>query len=436
MSTQPVTSEVDLSQLAADWNADHSFATSAPSISPIASVEESVTRFYPGLLPAVKCGLAVVCSKALSGRTKPIAVMFESPSGFGKSAVVQMFFPRADRDGNSTAGTYLLRRDNFTPKSFVSHAANVSDKKLREIDLLPQLKNKTLITKEMAPIFRGREEALQENFSLMIAVLDGKGMVTHSGTKGRRGYDETILFNWIGATTPIPPKTHRLMSQLGTRILFYEIPSSLPSEDELSSYVKCDDASNAEDTCQTVVNTFIVDFFRRHPIGSVNPKFITISNEAASVLVRLGLLVASGRREIHFERNNGQWTPVSAGPCEGPYKLVNYFKDLARAHALIHGRTEVSGDDLAIIRSLASGSIPHHLRPILRKLETSPEISSADVERLCSVTRPTARNYLRQLALTSIGELLDSAEESIPLKLRLSPNFSWLNPTLKTKCSV
>src|SRR5262250_856271 len=72
--------------------------------SSIQPVEDALNSFYPGLLPATKCGLAVVCSMAFKGRTKPIAVMFESPSGFGKTAVVQMFFPIASSDGSSISG--------------------------------------------------------------------------------------------------------------------------------------------------------------------------------------------------------------------------------------------------------------------------------------------------------------------------------------------
>jgi len=390
------------------------------------AAEEAVNSFYPGLLPATKCGLAVVCSMAFKGRTKPIAVMFESPSGFGKSAVVQMFFPISGSDGTSVAALYTYRCDKFSPKSFVSHAANISLDKLKDVDLLPKLKNRTLVTKEMAPIFRRRDQDIQENFSTIIAVLDGKGLMTNSGTKGRRGYDGNILFNWLGATTPIPPKTHRLMSQLGTRLLFYEIPGDLPSEEALLAYAERDEASHAESACQAAVNKFIVDFFRTHKVGSVAPESIVIPRERALQLVRLALLVAHGRREIHYESEKGTWRPVSAARPEGPQKVTNYFKELARAHALIHRRTEVTAEDMELVTNLAISSIPHHLRPILRRLRSADSITSGECERLCSVSRPTARKYLTELALTGIGALEDDEEEAITLTLTLSPAFTWL----------
>jgi hypothetical protein len=55
----------------------------------------------------------------------------------------------------------VIRLDQFTPKAFVSHAANRKPEQLAKIDLLPKLKDKTLLVKELAPIFRGREDSLR-----------------------------------------------------------------------------------------------------------------------------------------------------------------------------------------------------------------------------------------------------------------------------------
>src|SRR5262249_9723234 len=195
-------------------------------------VKGLIRSHYDGLLPAVECGLAVFGSMSLADRPRALSVIFETTSGYGKSAVTQMFFPVAD----SGLDKYAYRCDKFTPKSFVSHAANVAKDKLSEIDLLPQIKNRVLVTKELAPMFRGREDELKDTFSILIAVLDGKGFSSNSGVQGKRGYEENVVFNWIGATTPLKKDTHRLMYQLGTRLLFYEVPSVMPDEETLLRY--------------------------------------------------------------------------------------------------------------------------------------------------------------------------------------------------------
>jgi len=389
----------------------------------IQPVEEAVNRFYPGLLPAVKCGLAVVGSMALKGRTKPLSIMFETPSGYGKSAVAQMFYPL---DGNGL-DQYIYRCDKFTPKSFVSHAANVAHSQLKKIDLLPKLANKTLVTKELSPIFRGREEDMQENFSVLIAVLDGKGFVSDSGVKGHRGYEYNIVFNWIGATTPLPRKTHRLMYQLGTRLLFYETPAIEPTEDALLAYAERDDVSEAETECQRAVNGFLVGFFKQHPIGSVPPESVSIPKDLLRELSRWALFVAHGRREIKYEKSICEWEPISASKPEGPWKIVNYFKELARTHALIHERTQVEPSDLEVVANVALSSIPIHLRPIVRKLRQDGSITSTECCAILNVSRPTAIRYLTELKLLGIGTLeKGSVPENRPDTLTLSPEFSWL----------
>jgi hypothetical protein len=108
-----------------------------------------INHYYQGLAPAVRVYLAVFGAMSLRGRTKPLSLIFETPSGYGKTAVLQMAFS----DQASPMAKYVYRSDSFTPKSFVSHAANVSAAELEGIDMLPKLKDKVLITKEWHPSF-------------------------------------------------------------------------------------------------------------------------------------------------------------------------------------------------------------------------------------------------------------------------------------------
>ena len=399
----------------------------------ITSVKETVSRYYPTLLPSVKCALAVVATMAFRNRTKPLSVIFETPSGYGKSAVLQMLYPIP---GNPM-GQYIYRSDKFTPRSFVSHSANVPRKQLGDIDLLPRLKNKTLVTKELSPLFRGREDDLRDTFSTLIAVLDGCGFLSDSGAQGQRGYSLDVVFNWLGATTPLPPQTHRLMSQLGTRLLFFETPSLEPTEKELLAYTEKDDASDAEDECQQVVNSFLTAFFDSYRIGTVEPDSVSLPVEVREGIARYAKLLTYGRREIHSEKVNGNWTPIAAGTPEGPWKVVNYFKELARGHALIHGRNVADSADLDLVAEVAVSSIPIHLRPIIRELRRSGSITSTKCAAMQRVSQTTARRYLRELEFTGIASRTPgSASTNEPDVLLLSPEFSWLCPTLNTKCSV
>ena len=219
-------------------------------------VKQLVDTYYSGLLPTVKACLSVCCSMAFANRTRPLSLILETTSGYGKSAVVQMFFPLEQEGGLSD---YIYRCDKFTPKAFVSHATNVPRERLAEIDLLPQIKDKVLVTKECAPIFRGRDDDLTDIFTILIPVLDGKGFASNSGAQGRRGYLTDIVFNWLGATTPLKRRTHQLMYQLGTRLLFFEVPAVVLSDHQLTEYALRDDAGQGETQCREAVNGFCSD---------------------------------------------------------------------------------------------------------------------------------------------------------------------------------
>ena len=392
---------------------------------PIEYVDSFVKHHYPNLLGSVHACLAVFGAMALKGRTKPLSLIFETASGYGKTATLQMVFPI----GESDLKKYVYRSDKFTPKAFVSHAANVSASDLSEIDLLPKLENKVLVTKELAPILRGREEELKENFSTLISVLDGKGFTSDTGMRGQRGYDRPLLFNWIGATTPLPASTHRMMAQLGTRLLFFEVPAIEPTEEELVAYAERDDAGDAENACQKAVNKFLEEFFKRHPVGSVRPDDLPISKDRLSMLVRWASLLVHGRAEVKFEKEgNSEPKPVAVGMAEGPFKVILYFKDLARGHALIHGRTEVNDADIAFIAEVALSSLPGHLRPIVRELHRRGAADAPTCAKLCQCSRPTVRKYFQELTLLGIATATKGSPQSNePDQLILADAYQWLN---------
>jgi hypothetical protein len=60
-------------------------------------VDAVVSQYYPALLPSVNACLAVFGAMALAKRTKPLCLILETPSGYGKSAVLQMMFPVGEK---------------------------------------------------------------------------------------------------------------------------------------------------------------------------------------------------------------------------------------------------------------------------------------------------------------------------------------------------
>jgi hypothetical protein len=210
----------------------------------------------------------------------PVTMIACGPSGSGKTEPLTWIMRSGFED--------FVRVDSFTPASFVTHAANVKKSDLAKIDLLPKLKNRCLCTKELAPLFAGREDELRSRFAQLTSVLDGEGLVTSSGSQGTRGYSERIRFAWLGATTPPSNKVFSLMAALGTRLFFFSTDFERPKASDYSSIIS-GRRGNADEKgiCQSEVKDFLELFFNRFPIRSLPFDFITIPDHFSK---SLGLL--------------------------------------------------------------------------------------------------------------------------------------------------
>ena len=101
---------------------------------------------------------------------------------------------------------------------------------------------------------------------------------------------------------------------------------------------------------------------------------------------------------------------------EGPFKVILYFKDLARGHSLIHGRSEISEADTEFIGQVALSSLPGHLRPIVRELAKTGAADSPTCAKRCQVSRTTIRKYFRELVLLEIATIAKGTpQEDVPV---------------------
>jgi len=386
------------------------------------AVESLFKKNYPALLPSLKVSLAVCVGMVFKDKSKPVSLILENPSGRGKSTVVETFFPVYKQMND-----YVYRSDMFTPKAFVTNAANMDEAKRQKIDLLPQLENKYFLTKELAPIFRGDKKDLAEMFKILIAVLDGEGHKTNTGLASR-GYGRPIVFNWLGATTPLSRSTFKLMSQLGTRLLFYETPVVEIKEDDLIAYAARDDISNVAKRCRQEVNRFVITFFTKHPPRTLPCNSVTISRAHIERIVKLADFLARTRAEVSYERIDNNYIPTGVSVPEGPYKLINYFKEIARSLALIHERDRVDESDIEQIRHIAISSTPSHIRPMLWELAAKGEVDTKRATELCQVSDTTINDrYSEELRL--LGLIEDGSwQKGVTRVYKLHQSYAWLRP--------
>src|SRR5262249_28709129 len=137
-------------------------------------------------------------------------------------------------------------------------------------------------------------------------------------------------------------------------------------------------ATATEDSCRKAVNDFVQAHFERYPVDSLDPRTIKISHSVAREFVRLASLIAQGRVEVEVvrvENNSREGSPSREefvlGTPEGPERVILLLRTLALGLALVHSRTEVTDEDLEVLRHVAFSSLPRRRRQILRALLTN-----------------------------------------------------------------
>jgi hypothetical protein len=366
--------------------------------------------------------LSVAASLLLADLVNPVAVNFEGPPSTAKTTLLEFFREAEDK---------CYRSDKFTPKSFVSHSASASLERLEEIDLLPRIRHKLFLVPELAPLFGLRADDLLEAISILTRVLDGQGLTSDSGVHGRRGHTGDYLFAWVGCTTPIPYRVWKLMSTLGSRFLFFEMPAGDVSAEELVRGAT-DAVSFKErvDRCAQAYADFLEQLWgETGGVRSVvwkrdaDPKpVMLVIADYASVLAKLRGTISVWREGSGDDQTYNFSTPI----IEGPQRAMSQLYALARGHALIHGRRQLTEDDLRIVARAALESTPNDRRAVMRILLANNGIATTkDLQDTLRCSAPTGRAILETLEKLGIGKL-DNPGPPIPASLTLDSSLRWL----------
>lgn len=392
----------------------------APSTLDLAPVRAVVSEHFPDYWPAVEVGLSVCATLVLADNANPVAVIYVGNSGTGKTTVASLF------DGHPR----VYRSDDFTPAAFVSHSAAASAKQLDKIDLLPKIKGKVLVTPEMAPVFRGDEKDLEKRFAILTRVLDGHGLQRDTGTHGARGYSGDYLFAWLGCTTPIPDRTWRIMAQLGSRLFFWRMDdqharggASDGTVDALIASMQGTPYLFKTEQCKTAVHRFLTRFFDHYGgFRKVTWDYSQTPREVLERLARWAQLVAAMRSAFIYE--DGQVTVMEP---EDPKRALAVLHNLARGHALVHGRTSLSAADLPVAAHVAVSSSPANEGRALMAIARRPgePLTVAEVGEVLPVKHPeTVRKALRALDARRLVTFTE-AGTGRAAQVRLREEWAW-----------
>lgn len=394
-----------------------------------AELRDLVESNFPALWPAVNLCLSTCATLLLAENVNPTAVVLVGGPSAGKTTVANMFEGALVRVGGRQKLVPLVyRSDKFTPASFVSHAVNRTTRDLAKVDLLPRIKNRVLLTPELAPIFRGKEDELTNAFSVITRILDGQGYETDSGTHGHRGYSGRHVFAWIGCTTPFDDRVWRVMSQLGSRLFFLLMEAEQRvTVDDLVAATTCKSYDARHRECRGAVQTFLRALFDQYRgVSSVEWDGASDDRDALWWIARCAALLAA-MRSIPQEERNGNTVTYRPGDREQPYRALSVLTNVARGHALVHGRSSVTLDDVPLIVRVTVSSMPGDVGSIFRALVESggAGLTVADVQRVLGAKHPqTARRRMAYMHALDVTEF-DERGAGRAAGLHFRPDWQW-----------
>ena len=380
-----------------------------------------VAKHFPQLVPVVEACLANVCALLLQDLSNCPALVLIGPPSTIKTTALDFL------DGD-LIGDLIYESDNFTPASFVSHAANVTKDNLREIDLLPKLKGKVLVSKDLSPIFSKREEDLQQQIGILTRVLDGRGYQSDSGVHGKRGYQGDYRFAFLAATTQPDGKVWKVMSRLGPRLLWLVIE---PPHQTVEEQVKImqDDTGYWDKigVCRQAVSAYLMNLWER--MGGFGGVVWNRQGDNENLLkdiiglASVGSYLRAQTVRDRADQESGAYT-YSPAIVEGPDRYRSLLYNLARGHAIAEGRSSLESDDILLAAKVTLSSAPEERRRLLWALLISREaITIEQAAEAINCSLPTARAIAREMGSL---HLVDGQKETDGIKLCIPQRLNWL----------
>jgi len=381
---------------------------------------KTIQQHFPELVTAVEASLSVVTQLLIRDVTNCSALVLVDSPAAGKTIAINIF----DEIEGITYSS-----DTFTPASFVSNAANVAKDKLAKLDLLPRIRRRMFLVRDMATIFSARDDDLMKNMGILTRVLDGEGLSTDTGIHGRRALRGDYLFMMLAASTPIPPRVWKVMGTLGQRIFFLGLHLKRKTKEELVRQLKDTTYKQKELDCRSVTMDFLLTLWNQYPDG-VTWNREDESDELLGIIAQCSLLLARLRGQVFIYKEKWEGDDKELGhtvpSVEHENRINQCLYNIARGHALAMGRKKLDPGDLRLIILLAFDSAPGHRAPLFHELiRKGGTIKTGDVEALLHCSNPTALKEMKTFTILGICEEVEGGTFDTSKNIRLKDDLSW-----------
>lgn len=379
-----------------------------------------VTDCFPENLAAAEVGAAVLVQLLMHDVHNPFGLVYVDVPSSGKTITLNFFSEIDDR---------VYMTDSFTPASLVSHASNRKREDLESIDLLPRIRHKMLTVCDLAPMFAERQDDLVKSLGVLTRVFDGEGYESESGVHGKRGYRGDYVFMFLAASTPIAPRVWKFMGSLGARLFFLSMNSKEKSIENLAESLTKPDFKQREKRCRTATRDFVQSIWHQFP-GGVQWNSRDDPRELLEVIARCSRLLARLRGVIDGDLgSNAQNHPGCV--IEDPRRINTLLYNLARAHALVCGRVQLTEEDMWPVIEVTLSSTQSNRKTFFEAMmESGGQLSTQQVQMAfnnCSnVTALKAMYMFQILGLVELEKIKQVGERGrAPHIITLKEEFQW-----------
>ena len=380
--------------------------------------EAVISANFPAYARPAEICASVVVQLLLNDVANPFALALVDVPSSGKTITLNFF----------DVPLLAYTTDNFTPASFVSHASNVKREELANVDMLPRIRYRTLIVRDLAPIFGVKEDELLKTMGILTRALDGEGLETDSGVHGKRGYTGDWLFMLLAGTTPIPPRVFKVMGTLGSRLFFLALHPNAKSHDELIAQNRGAGRREKERACREATDLFLRTLWTANS-GGVEWNKDGDPDDCLRVIARCAELLAALRGAIQMWQSEHDGSVSHNVPViEQPDRINCLLYNLARGHALLCGRSQITTADLAPVLEVTFDSAPTIRSKVFRGLlEHGGTLKTSHVEKLLRCSKPTALKEMGALAVLGVADETEADPDygRPEHELRLAGKFEW-----------
>lgn len=403
-------------------------------------LQNVVQQTMPEIWSGLEFELSILRVLNIEGCTLPfIGIILGRPSSY-KTVIISLM----------KRWCYAFYTDNFTARSFVSHSTAVnSPEDLEQIDMLPKIRGRLFLTPELSPMFTAKEEDLIQLLGIITRIADGHGYVSDSGAHGHRGYDEDIMFTWVGAAVDIPYKVYKVLGNLGAKLYFFRMKFDEETPDQLLDYAIVGEEFNYK---VLEVQNALFDYLKWFEIyptmtsnNNITPKLkwdkSNDSRDALKYIVGMADLLSYLRCVAQvWETNDSQGSDYaySISQREVPRRAITCLYNLARGHALLTGRNNITLEDIPMIIKTALNTAPIERVSLFSLLiANNGKLTTTQILQSLNVARKTALRTMAELKAIGLVDMEDYHEpgqNNLSKMIMLNPRFNWfLSDSMITK---